>query len=521
MGFRNWLFYKIYADNKKVERNLHGTNNKIDELNKKHSLLCQHLNSIKHDTNEHIEKLSEKNRLLHENIINLIQTINHDTNNKIDELNKKLSLLCEHLNSIKHDTNEHIEKLSEKNRLLHENIINLTQTVNLISANWDRNASQKITCLFLVHNIESWDSISSIYKLMLFYKQFHVIVASINRRYPGSQIFKDEDYVHSILAQLGIPHLRLNNNSFEDLDIIKSLAPNIIFRQSQWDYDIPPAFSTDNLRFAKLCLVPYEIMNFVKLGYNHLSSHYHSSCWKLFVANEQTKIEQEQHGKLNGLNVFVTGHPKVKALKNAEPKWPIVSNSNDKKFRILWASHHSIDKNWSNFSVFLGIYNDMLNWAKEDSSIEFVFSPHPALVTVLEAITDETLKHSLEEFFIEWNKLSNTYFYREGPYASLFQASNILIMDGISWLLEYQLMKKPLIFIEREDHSAFTVNGELIATGTNRVSTFEQAKALAYRFKNGEPDPNRNNQDIVVEQLLSIDNAAENIVDSILQDTLF
>ena len=481
MGFRNWLFNKVYADNKKAKRYLCDLNNNIDELNKKYSLLSEHINSINQNTNENIHKLTEKNKLLHENI----------------------------------------QKLTENNELLHKNILNLIQTVNLISANRDINESQKITCLFLVHNIESWDSISSIYKLMLFYKQFHVIVASINRRYPGSQIFKDEDYVHSILAQLGIPHLRLNNNSFEDLDIIKSLAPNIIFRQSQWDYDIHPAFSTDNLRFAKLCLVPYEIMNFVKLGYNHLSSHYHSSCWKLFVANEQTKIEQEQHGKLNGLNVFVTGHPKVKALKNAEPKWPIVSNSNDKKFRILWASHHSIDKNWSNFSVFLDIYNDMLNWAKEDNSIEFVFSPHPALVTVLEAITDETLKHSLQGFFIEWNKLSNTYFYREGPYGPLFQASNILIMDGISWLLEYQLMKKPLIFIERKDHSAFTVNGELIATGTNRVSTFEQAKALAYRFKNGESDPNRNNQDIVVEQLLSIDNAAENILDSILQNNLF
>lgn len=476
MGFRNWLFNKVYADNKKAKRYLCDLNNSIDELNKKYSLLSEHINSINQNTNENIHKLTEKNKLLHENI----------------------------------------HKLTENNELLHKNILNLIQTVNLISANRDINESQKITCLFLVHNIESWDSIFSIYKLMLSNKQFHVIVASINRRYPGSQVFKDEDYVHSILVQLGIPHIRLNNNSSEDLDIIKSLAPNIIFRQSQWDYDIHPAFSTDNLRFAKLCLVPYEIMNFVKLGYNHLSSHYHSSCWKLFVANEQTKIEQEQHGKLNGLNVFVTGHPKVKALKNAEPKWPIVSNSNDKKFRILWASHHSIDKNWSNFSVFLDIYNDMLNWAKEDNSIEFIFSPHPALVTVLEAITDETLKHSLQEFFIEWNKLSNTYFYREGPYGPLFQASNILIMDGISWLLEYQLMKKPLIFIEREDHSAFTANGELIATGTNRVSTFEQAKALAYRFKNGESDPNRNNQDIVVEQLLSIDNAAENIVNSVL-----
>ncbi|OCG36721.1 hypothetical protein [Gilliamella sp. Gris1-4] len=478
MGFRNWFFSKIYTDNKKVKHQVLDINCKLDELNQKISSITEYFHFL--------EKDEKHNELLQ----------------RIVFLEEKLEL---------------IHRLIEKNTNLDIDIRNLNQTVNLISTNRSINKKQKITCLFLVHNIESWDSIFSIYQEMLKRNQFNVIVASINRRYPGSQVFKDEEYVHNILLQLGVPHLRFNNdNSYDDLNIIKTLAPHVIFRQSQWDYDIPPAFSTDNLRFTKLCLVPYEIMNFVQLGFNHLSSHYHSSCWKLFVANQQTKIEQEQHDKLNGLNVFVTGHPKVKALKNAKPKWPITSNYEGKKFRILWASHHSTDKNWSNFSVFLDIYNDMLNWAKEDDSIEFVFSPHPALVTVLEAITDETLKRSVQEFFVEWNKLDNTYFYREGPYGQLFQASDILIMDGISWLLEYQLMKKPLIFIEREDHSAFTVNGELIANGTNRVSTFEQAKALAYRFKNGEPDSNRKNQDIVVEQLLSIDNAAENIVDSII-----
>lgn len=496
MGLRNWFFSKIYGDNKKIKLQVYNINTKLDEFNLKLSSLVETINSINKNTNQKMYELTEQNVQL-ENRINHLEVI-------LDSISNNIKL---------------IDNINSSSIMLTENIANLGQTVNLVASNRDIGNHEKIICLFLVHNIESWDSIFSVYEKMLYNSQFKVIVASIHRRYPGSKIFKDEEYVHNILSRLDVPHLRLNNNnSYDDLNIIKSLAPNIIFRQSQWDYDIPPAFSTDNLRFAKLCLIPYEIMNFVQLGFNHLSSYYHTSCWKLFVANQQTKIEQEQHDKLNGLNVFVTGHPKVKALKNAKPAWPIVSNSNEKKFRILWASHHSIDKHWSNFSVFLNIYNNMLNWAKEDNSIEFVFSPHPALVTVLEAISDETLKNSIDEFFIEWNKLDNTYFYREGPYGHLFKASDILIMDGISWLLEYQLMKKPLIFIEREDHSPFTINGDLIASGTNRVSTFQHAKELAYRFKHGESDPNRQNQEIVVEKLLSIDNADDNIIDSILYD---
>ncbi|WP_085247733.1 hypothetical protein [Gilliamella mensalis] len=503
MGFRNWFFSKIYVDNKKIKHGVLETNAKLDRYSLQLSDFIENFYSIKKDENEKINQL-----LQHKFFLEC----------KIKELEEKLDLVSNNYKLI-NGLNNAVNILTEKNISLHNDIFNLKQTVNLISTNRLINKDTKITCLFLVHNIESWDGTFSVYKLMLTHQKFNVIVASINRRYPGSQVFKDEEYVHNILSDLGVPHLRLNNiNSYDDLTIIKTLAPNIIFRQSQWDNDIPPAFSTDNLRFAKLCLIPYEIMNFVQLGFNHLSSYYHTSCWKLFVANQQTKIEQEQHDKLNGLNVFVTGHPKVKALKNAAPIWPIVSETKEKKFRVLWASHHSVDKNWSNFSVFLDIYNYMLNWAKEDKSIEFVFSPHPALVTVLEAITDEALKKNIQEFFDEWNQLDNTYVYRNGPYGTLFQSSDILIMDGISWLLEYQLMKKPLIFIEREDHSPFTINGELIASGTNRVRTVEQARELAYMFKRGEPDPNRKNQDIVVDTLLSIENAADNIISSMLED---
>lgn len=560
MGLRNWFFSKIYYDNKKIKQNVLGIISRLDEFD---SRLCEYLHYLKFDENSKIEKLIEQKEFIENKIIlidkNLeqikIDLFNKDVNQelcnltgKVSELDKRLDFIIDNLsrNDINGELNnltgkvselgnrldlienkfhllsklnEFIDNSTEKDRQLLSDIAILNQTVNMISSNEYISRENKIKCLFLIHNIESWDSVFSVYNEMLHCEKFNVIIASINRRYPGSSIFKDEDYVHRILTQLGIEHIRFNNvNSYDDLNIIKSLAPDVIFRQSQWDNDIPPGFSTNNLRFSKLCLIPYEIMNFVQLGFNHLSSYYHTSCWKLFVANKQTKIEQEQHDKLNGLNVFVTGHPKVKALKEAKPFWPISSNPNVKKFKILWASHHSIDHNWSNFSVFLNIYNDMLNWAKSDNSIEFVFSPHPALVTVLESLNDPIQKESINNFFTEWNQLDNTNYYREGPYGPLFQSSDILIIDGISWLLEYQLMKKPIIFIERQDHSPFTVNGELIASGTNRVSDFEQAKDKAYKFKGGELDLHRQNQEEVIETLLSIDDASNNIINSILDD---
>ena len=515
---------KIDLFNKDVNQELCNLTGKVSELDKRLDFINDNLsrNDINGELCNLTGKVSELDKRLDFINDNLSR---NDINGELCNLTGKVSELGNRLDLIENKfhllskLNEFIDNSTEKDRQLLSDIAILNQTVNMISSNEYISRENKIKCLFLIHNIESWDSVFSVYNEMLHCEKFNVIIASINRRYPGSSIFKDEDYIHRILTQLGIEHIRFNNvNSYDDLNIIKSLAPDVIFRQSQWDNDIPPGFSTNNLRFSKLCLIPYEIMNFVQLGFNHLSSYYHTSCWKLFVANKQTKIEQEQHDKLNGLNVFVTGHPKVKALKEAKPFWPISSNPNVKKFKILWASHHSIDHNWSNFSVFLNIYNDMLNWAKSDNSIEFVFSPHPALVTVLESLNDPIQKESINNFFTEWNQLDNTNYYREGPYGPLFQSSDILIIDGISWLLEYQLIKKPIIFIERQDHSPFTVNGELIASGTNRVSNFEQAKDKAYKFKAGELDLHRQNQEKVIETLLSINDASNNIINSIIDD---
>jgi hypothetical protein len=46
-----------------------------------------------------------------------------------------------------------------------------------------------------------------------------------------------------------------------------------------------------------------------------------------------------------------------------------------------------------------------------------------------------------------------------------------LLTDGISFLAEYQIMDKPLVFLDSKVHERFTELGERVAQGTYNVSS--------------------------------------------------
>ncbi len=171
----------------------------------------------------------------------------------------------------------------------------LLATVNTLSRR--RRDSAPIRCLFLVHYMEAWDSIADVYAEMDAADDFAPLVASIPRRLVHAPDFGGEQFTHEGLEALDVPHIRLNGpDSFRDLQTVKHLDPHLILRQSQWDSDVPPAFATEHLGFARLALIPYETMSLIEAAppppgvADWLSdTPYHRSSWAVFCANEHVR----------------------------------------------------------------------------------------------------------------------------------------------------------------------------------------------------------------------------------------
>jgi hypothetical protein len=410
------------------------------------------------------------------------------------------------------------EELIHSRKEIHHHLHQVKQSVHLIARS--REPSLPIKCLFLVHSPETWSSLSGVYLAMLGNDKFKPIVASISRRYPGAKKYNHEPSVHRFLEEKHIPHLRFGlEDSYDSLDIIKAIDPAVIFKQSIWDLDVPPGFAAGELRFSRLCYIPYSMLNLVCGLENDAASTFtddylQRSCWRIFCANEDVKKIYKSNliGRVD--NVRITGHPKYPEIKAAKPTWPTARNTGSSRLKVLWSAHHSVGDDWACFGVFGKIMIAMLDYAEKNPEIDFVFAPHPALFDKCNDVFsgDRALIRHIEIFHDRWEALPNTHIEKGYEYVELFAGSDVLLCDGISCLVEYQILNKPIIFLERKDHLPFNAIGEMVMEGVNRVPNIETAFELIERYKNGLPDEKKEHQEKIIEQLFSVPDAAERVV---------
>lgn len=445
-------------------------------------------------------KLHEATQGVSKNVRDLLQSNASFASNLLESL-KNISITSEHLAS---------SNFTQLRQIMHAGIRKMPAT------------SGKIRCVFLVHMIEAWDAQIDIFQAMKNDDRFVPIVVSIDRVFPGDNACGGEASVSQALTELGIEHLRLGMaNSFEGLDILRALAPDVIFRQSQWDRDYPAAFRTPELGFARLCAITYGTSLVAKFSHSEgavaeispmaFDQPYHRTAWRVFCETEQTQSYFRSFQHSDPDKFVLSGYPKHERLVSfiGKGSWPI-KNSGAKAYRVIWAPHHSVGDDWLAFGVFHRIYMDMLRWAQRSPEIEFVLKPHPALFALVVKM-GLVSQAAIAEFTSRWEGLPNCTI-AEGQYGELFAASDMLLTDGVSFLTEYQLFNKPLIFIDSQRHVPFNALGELASACAERVTTMEQIENAVVAYARGKPWGNVEARERLLEKLLPNDRPATEIV---------
>ncbi len=371
----------------------------------------------------------------------------------------------------------------------------LRQIGNLLSRKMGRTTA-RIRCLFLVHAIESWDAQIDIYEAMLEDDRFDPLVVSINRQFPGDSGFRGEEETSAALDAAGIAHIRLGMEpAWPGLDILRALQPDVIFRQSQWEPDVSPAFATARLNFARICSVPYGMSIVGKFSLRDVSvggvnaqsfdQDYHRMAWRVFCETEQTRQYFLQFGHADPAKFIVSGYPKLTRLLRARDEaeaWP-VGDPVGRRFRVIWAPHYSIGTDWLGFGVFDRIYRDFLDWARARPDIDFVLKPHPALFA--SAVSEGGMsRQAIDDFREGWSALPNCAV-ELGTYARLFAASDMMVTDGLSFFTEYPPFEKPLVFFDSERHVPMNALGDTALACAHRVTSFEAMKAAVEGYADG------------------------------------
>ncbi len=385
---------------------------------------------------------------------------------------------------------------------------------------------QKIRVVFIVHSIPMWDAIGDVYLAMRDDDRFEPLVISVNTNFHGSGTIAGEDGVHAGLCEMGIAHLRFNLPRTEVLDVLRSLRPDIIFRQQQWDGPMPPGLQTMDLTFSRICVVPYGMgvlasreTSAANDAYdNNYDQAYHRQAWRVFCETEQTRTYYRSFDHSDPEKFILSGYPKLNRLLEAKGKgeWPI-PEPDGRSFRVIWAPHHSVANSGSRFGVFEKIYLQMLDWAKQNPEIQFVLKPHPSLSNSLRQ-TKAISPQEYERFKTAWDSLPNCCT-RVGTYGELFEASDVMLTDGVSFLSEYHLFEKPLIFFDSQKHGAFNALGRLAERAAHKVHTFEEMKAATLEYRAGKEWPLREERQELLQALLPCDVPPSRIIlDTIAND---
>lgn len=246
--------------------------------------------------------------------------------------------------------------------------------------------------------------------------------------------------------------------------LLEHFDPDIVFRQTHWDGSVPGGLRTPVSAAYRICYLPYHL-EVADVPEAQDNQELHHAAWRIFCFSELHRKTMQIRSRLGGRNAVVVGHPRLDAIasacRDAKAKPQDVGA---RPYRILWAPHHSVGADWLRFGTFPEHWRAIVDFTRAEHDVEVMLRGHHLLFQSLRDF-GRMSSEEIEAFRMEWMSLPNASVDTDPSYVDSFAWSDALLTDGVSFLAEYQLTQKPLIFIEREGHVPFTPIGEMAAEG--------------------------------------------------------
>jgi len=348
------------------------------------------------------------------------------------------------------------------------NLRNIESELNLLQLRIDHlqntlfqfKDTSKITIGFLVHNANLFISSYSVYLSLK--EECQVIVYATTNNYPQFEHYAADEKIQKNMEAL-YKHYNIKARPIATIqDLIAQGIPDILFLQTPFDEHRPENFSAKFLsNFTKICYIPYSI-TVAELPSFHYGIDFFNYCWRIFLESPESIDMCKQHLDANTYEkrkkkISISGHPKLDLLKNhivnnekIDTCWNLPRSADIK--RIIWAPHWSIkwfDKN--GFCQFKKYYSYFLKLLTDQTKIDLVMRPHELMFDALIKHNEMTLQE-VDNFMEEFTSHKNASIDTTEIYLDLFHTSDAMITDGVSFLAEYQITKKPIIYTENTDN---------------------------------------------------------------------
>lgn len=175
--------------------------------------------------------------------------------------------------------------------------------------------------------------------------------------------------------------------------------------------------------------------------------------WKIIGYSPFYKEMMTRYGFRNGENVEAIGHPKFDGIyqmmqnnKWEREEWKIQIAGRPV---VMWNSHFSITPG-KGVGTFLLWQDTIFNYFKHRKDMVLLWRPHPIFWKNIEtetAVDTEIFRQRMQEL----KSMDNVIIDRYGDYHYAFAASNALISDAATFLVEFTATGRPVMYTPKPD----------------------------------------------------------------------
>lgn len=320
--------------------------------------------------------------------------------------------------------------------------------------------AQTIKVGFLVSEPSKWQY-ESIYQAFEDNPYFEpvVLITELAMVHKGHKsLFKTIDECYNFFKNKGLRIRYAYDKEAKRYLTSPELDVDILFYQQPWELDDSqhPAATGAN---ALGCYISYgcNLMEEPYYRYN-----FHNLLWKIFLEHESL-LTREKRLK----NLYFAGFSKLDAYHSLQ------RNTNRAKKVIIYAPHHSFEKNGLRCATFCQTGQAVLKLAQETQDfIHWIFKPHPRFKQALQRngiLTEE----EIAAYYAAWEQIGEIY--EGGDYFERFVNSDGLITDCVAFLAEYLPSKQP-VFHLKSPYAKFNDFAHLFIDSYYQCSTAESLK---------------------------------------------
>ena len=305
-------------------------------------------------------------------------------------------------------------------------------------------AKDCIRVAFLVINVPCWKA-KRLYLAMERHPRFEPVIWLVRENQIKDEVEQTRIY-ESALAHFRDNGYRVYTEE-RPQEFMGRFQPDICFYPKPYNGVCP--FSYDELSELTLCNIFYAFRNSVSKD-EYCLPIIECSLYD-FCENGSVQRLARQHTANAGANACVTGHPMVDQFLFPEAGVPAWKQQPAPHKKVIWAPHWSIPsaRTWFRTATFMETAETMLHLAREyKDEIQFAFKPHPLLRHALYNDPDWG-QEKTDAYYRQWETMENTQL-ETGEYVDLFLQSDAMIHDSGSFILEYLLVDKPTLYLEKE-----------------------------------------------------------------------